>query len=190
MRIRHVKLWAVILALVALPSLASPPSNELSLAVSDFSFLSFFRGAGPYRGIEATYHRPVRSEGFWRSVRIGGGLRTGFPLEGASIPLEAFVQAQLTARVGIWEAAAGPELGIGGYARLARPFYLAGEVLIAEEDARTGPAYLGFVMAPLRFRLFERFVVSALEAQVGTLVPHFGGAIRLQFSFLRLGVLL
>lgn len=189
MRTLLLKRAPLLLAVLALSSQAAPPENELSLGMSMFAFGSFFRGAGPFTGLEATYHRPVASEGFWSAVRIGGGLRTGFPSQAAFFPLEAFVQAQLTAHLGPWEAAAGPELGIGGYARLFRPLALVGETLLSEEDARIGPAFAGFVMAPLRFRL-SRVTLSALEVHVASTAPPFGTAVRLQLSLLQVGVLL
>lgn len=189
MRTVLLKRAPLLLVVLALSSQAAPPVNELSLGVSTFAFASFFRGVGPFTGIEATYHRPVASEGFWRAVRLGGGLRTGFPNEAAFFPLEAFVQAQLTASLGPWEAAVGPELGVGGYARLVRPLALVGERLISEEDARVGPAFAGFALAPLRFRL-SRVTLSALEIHVASTAPPFGTTVRLQLSFLQVGVLL
>lgn len=176
------------LMLLATPALALPGADQLSLGVGSLSYSSFRRPSASYTLLEATYHRRVGSEAPWRSVRIGGGLRTGQPAAESHLPLEGFIQVQLVARLGFWEAAVGPELGLSGFAKLiAIP--LPADELFAMEDSRLGPLYAAFGAAPLRFR-FGWLSLSALELHVGTALSSPGTAIRVQLGLLRVGVAL
>ncbi|HEX5751789.1 MAG TPA: hypothetical protein VFZ09_36555 [Archangium sp.] len=136
-----------------------------------------------------SYHRRVGSSGFWRAVRLGGGLRTGLPVSEARFPGELFVQAQLTARFGFWEPSVGPELGLTGFARLDRRLPFPSVQLYQQEDADVGPLYVALNASPLRFR-FGMFLVNAMELQVGTSTPPLGVTTRLYLGLLRLGVAL
>ncbi len=175
------------LALLALPALAQPArQNELSLGVTTFSYLSYMRPSPGFMAVEGAFHRRVASEGPWSTLRIGGGLRTGMPA-GANFPLEGFVEARLSARIGRWEAEVGPEVGVSGFAKLLVPQLLPWDEVRALEDARFGPAYVAFSAAPMRLH-FGRVVASALELHLGTSVSSFGSAIRMQVGLLRVGV--
>src|SRR5262249_48177965 len=125
-------------------------------------------------------------EGPWSALRLGGGLRTGMPA-GSNFPLEGFVQVQLAARLGIWEAVVGPELGVSGFAKLVDGGTSPTKELRDVEDRRFGPAYVAFGMAPVRLH-FGRVVVSALEVQLGTNATAIGSTIRTQLGLLRLGM--
>ncbi|WP_434381767.1 hypothetical protein [Melittangium boletus] len=173
------------LALLAPPALAQA-GHELSLGAGNFSYTSFQRPSAPITTVEVAYHRRFAGEGLWRGLRLGGGLRTGWPATSTNFPLEVFVQAQLSARLGPWEPALGPELGVSGFAMLFRSRILVPGELGDLEDARLSPAYVAFVAAPLRFH-FGPVTVSALELNLGTSVPSFGQAIRTQLGLVRLG---
>ena len=170
-------------------ALAHVPSSrqEVSLGVSSLTYNSFLRPSNAFTMLEAAYHRRAASEGPWNSLRFGAGLRSGLPAQEAFFPVEAFLQAQLTARLAFWEVSMGPELGLSGFARLDYPRrgYPTRD-LTDLEDARLRPLYVAFSTAPLRLHL-GRFVVSALEFQVGTPVPGPGASLRVQWGLLRLG---
>ncbi|WP_375767653.1 hypothetical protein NR798_39160 [Archangium gephyra] len=154
--------------------------------MGSLSYNSFRRPSAGFTVLEVAYHRPVGQETPWRSLRIGGGLRTGLPAAASNLPLEGFIQVQLTAKVGPWEVAAGPELGLSGFGKLAH-IPLPADELFELEDERLGPAYAAFHAAPLRFH-FNQFSVSALELSVGTSLASPGTALRLHVGLLRLGV--
>jgi hypothetical protein len=137
--------------------------------------------------LEAAYHWRAASEGPWSSLRFGGGLRTGMPASATHFPMEGFLQVQLSARIGLWEAVVGPEIGLSGFSKLSAQATMPTEELRALEDERLGPVYVAFGMAPVRLH-FGRVVVSALELQLGTNATSFGSAIRTQLGLLRLGV--
>jgi hypothetical protein len=176
------------LLLAAAPARAQVALHEVSLGTSALTYNSFLRPSAPFLMLEAAYHRRAAAEGPWNALRLSVGLRSGMPADATFVPLEGFLQAQLTAHVGLWEAAMGPELGLSGFARLDYPHRgYPTQDLTQLEDRRLGPLYLGLAAAPLRLRL-GRFALSALELQVGTTVPSFGTAVRVQLGLLRLGV--
>lgn len=175
------------LALLSAPALAQPvKQSEVSLSATTFTYLSYIRPSPGFMTVEGAYHRRVATQGPWSTLRLGGGLRTGMP-DGAHVPLEGFVQAQLSARIGIWEAEVGPEVGVSGFAKLQVPRLLPWQEVRAMEDERFGPVYVAVRAAPVRLH-FGRFVASALELNLGTGVSSFGSAMRLQLGLLRLGV--
>ncbi|QRN95175.1 hypothetical protein JRI60_39835 [Archangium violaceum] len=164
------------------------PVQEISVAVSTMIIQSPLRG-GSVTAFEAAYQRPVAEAGLGRAVQWGGGLRTGFPFERASLPLEAFVRARLTARLGFWEVAAGPELGLTGFTRLEDfPLWRGGD-LSRRDEALSSSLYLAFGAAPLRLRL-GRFVVSLAEVQLGSSLLPAGATTRWQLGLVRLGGML
>lgn len=177
------------LALLAPPALAQPARrHELSLGATTFTYVSYLRPSIGFMAVEAAYHQRVATTGPWSALRLGGGLRTGMP-EGSHFPLEGFVQVQLSARIGRWEAVVGPELGLSGYAKLITRTILPLQELKALEDERLGPVYVAFNAAPVRLH-FGPVVASALELQLGTNTASPGSAIRMQLGLLRVGVAL
>jgi hypothetical protein len=163
------------------------PRNELTLAVSSLSQLSFFRSSSGYTLLEAAYMRTAAEEGPWHGLQFGGGLRTGWPMEWARFPLEAFARVQLSFRLGVWEPAAGPELGVTGFTQLPPSDLTWPQGRVRQyEDERFGPAYLAFGASPLRLRLGQ-FSVSALQVRVGTSLPQPGTTLRVQLGLLSLG---
>jgi hypothetical protein len=175
------------LALSAPAARAQSPVREVSLGVSSFAYSSFQRASPGFLALEGAYHQRLGAQGPWSALHLGGGLRTATPVSGANFPLEAFVQLRLSARLGIWEVMVGPELGVSGFARLFQFTLLPLQELRPPEDARLSPVYVAFDAAPLRLHL-GRFMLSALELQLGTGVNAFGSVLRTQFGVLRLGV--
>jgi hypothetical protein len=154
--------------------------------VTALQYESYLRVSPLTTALEVAYHRPVRAEGLWRSVRVGGGVRATLPGSSTRLPLEAFGQVELSGRIGPWEPAAGPELGVSGLGRLPGAV-LASNGVYLKENTYLGPVYLAFGMAPLRFRV-GRFLVSALELHVGTTSPVPGVVVRLQLGLVNVGV--
>jgi hypothetical protein len=172
--------------LLATPALAQPVNHQLTLGAGTLSYASFRRPSTGFTVLEAAYHRPVGQEAPWRSLRIGGGLRTGMPAAESHVPLEGFLQVELTAKVGAWEPAVGPELGLSGFGKLIR-IPLPADELSGMEDERLGPAYAALHVAPLRLR-FGWLALSAMEVSIGTSLTSPGTALRLHLGLLRLGV--
>jgi hypothetical protein len=161
--------------------------HELSLGITSFTFLSYLRSSAGFTAVEAAYHWRVSREGGWSALRLGGGLRTGIPASATRVPLEGFLQVQLSARHGRWEAWVGPELGVSGFAKLETQTLVPLWQLKALEDERFGPVYASFTAAPIRLH-FGRAVVSALELSLGTNLSAPGAAVRAQLGLLRLGM--
>ncbi|MET0402913.1 MAG: hypothetical protein ABW123_10940 [Cystobacter sp.] len=177
---------ATSLALTALPASAES-RNELSVGLSTLSQQSFFRSASGFTLVEASWMRTAAEQGRWRDFQFGGGVRTGWPMAWAHVPLELFVRAQLSAPLGPWEPAIGPELGVSGFNSLkpTESTWPQGEVR-RFEDSRFGPAYLAFHASPLRFHL-GRFTVSALQLGLGTPLLRPGSTLRVQLGWLSVG---
>ncbi|HYO59971.1 hypothetical protein [Archangium sp.] len=187
MRLHFLRNLLPTVMLLATPAaLAQPVNHQLSLGVGLLNYTSFRRPSPLFTVLEAAYHLPVGRETPWHSLRIGGGLRTGLPAAASHLPLEGFVQVQLTGKVGPWEAAVGPELGLSGFGKLVR-IPLPSDELFDMEDERLGPAYMALHAAPLRFR-FGWLALSALELSIGTPLSSPGTALRLHLGLLRFGV--
>lgn len=169
---------------------AEPAVHEFTAGASTFSYTSFFRYSNQITALDVGYYRHLGgTEGLWRLVRVGGGLRVGTPSELVKVPVEAYLRAQLTTRIGVWEGAAGPEVGLSGFPHLIQRTLLPMPEFKEKEDARLGPVYLGIGVAPLRFHL-GRFTLSALEFQLSTTALPIGVAVRTQLGLLDVGVLL
>jgi hypothetical protein len=183
--------FPVLLPLAAALALASPawaePRNELSVELSSLSQQSFFRTASGFTLVEAAWMRTAAEEGRWRALQYGGGVRMGWPMAWAHVPLEAFVRVQLSARLGLWEPTIGPEVGVSGFNSLkpTETTWPQGPVR-QYEDARFGPAYVAFGASPLRLRL-GRFGVSALQLRVGTPLSQPGATLRVQLGLVSVG---
>lgn len=169
---------------------AEPALHEFTVGASTFSYTSFFRYSNQFTALDVGYYRHLGgTKGLWRLVRVGGGLRVGAPSELVKVPVEAYFRAQLTTRMGVWEGAAGPEVGISGFPHLIERTLLPMPEFKEKEDARLGPAYLGIGVAPLRFHL-GRFTLSTLEFQLSTTALPLGVAVRTHLGLLDVGVLL
>lgn len=170
---------------------ADVPANELSVGAALSQYSSYLRGAQPHPLLELAYDRRLGAEGFASAVAVGAGLRgalVGFPDNRfITVPLEGFVTLRLRARLGWWEMAAGPEVGVTGRARLATPPKPFPEPGGADaEQARLSPVYVGMALAPLRVHV-GRFLASALELRVASGFSS-DSALRLDVGLLRLGV--
>lgn len=179
------KWMAACVALLAPPALAQSPDQELSLGATSVYYASFYSRSPTVFTGEVAYNRALASEGFLSRVRLGGGLRGGLPSKLRPVPLEVYFQARVTARMGIWEAAAGPEVGLSGLGGLYA--LLADNDAGQRESALVGPAYFGFGAAPLRFHL-GRVLLSAMEFNLGASAPPMGSASVIRVTLLRLGV--
>jgi hypothetical protein len=114
-------------------------------------------------------------------------VRLALPRGAASVPLELYARALLSARWGSWMPAVGPELGLSGLSILEPRTTGLPEDIDALEGERLGNVYLAFHAAPLRFAV-RGFTVSALELQWGTTFTPPGGTLRLQLGLLHVGV--
>lgn len=181
----------LVLAMLPCPALAEPSAHEVSVGAVMSRYDSFIRSTPDHQLLELAYFHRLGREGFASAVMVGGGLRGGlvnFPEnQVVSVPLEVFAAVQLRARMGWWEVAAGPEVGVTGFARLLpapRPFPTQGGN--AEEQARLSPVYVGMGVSPLRMH-FGRFTASALELRLGA-ASLSDSAMRFDIGLLRVGV--
>lgn len=177
---------ALLLALAALPARAAEPRPlDLTLGFTAATYLSFFRSTAVHPALELALD--AAPFGALPGLRLGGGVRGGLPAPGIRVPLEGFLRARLTAALGAWEPAVGPEVGLTGRASIPPPASGLPDDLDALEAERVGPLYVGFTAAPARFRL-GRWLVSAGELQVGVSMPPLGAAARFQVGLLTVGV--
>ncbi|MCY1077883.1 hypothetical protein [Archangium lansingense] len=173
--------WMMLVAAL-LPGMAAASGHELSLGGALFS-TSGLSLALPYRpGFEAAYAYQFDT---WR---LGGGVR--WNLGGGSPPLEVYARAQLTADMGVWRPAVGPELGLSGLRTVGPAPTGYPNDYQSTRAGLFGPAYVAIHAAPLRFA-FGRFTASTLELHWGTLLtPRPGSVLRLQLGLLQVGVML
>lgn len=157
---------------------------ELSVGITQFTYLSFERSTPSRYGLDVSLLVPVTFGS--ATPELGGGLRTAYPFEGAPVPLEAYGQARFAAKLGYWRPAAGVELGVSGFTQL--PLYEGWPNDDYEyEQRRLFAPYLAFNAAALRFQVMERWVVSALELQTGATLWRPGAALRFQLGLIRVG---
>lgn len=186
------KWMAASVALLAPPALAESPARrspvqELSVGATSLSYASFYSLSPTTIAAEVSYNRALGTEGLLSRVLVGGGLRGSLPSKMMSMPLEVYLQARLTARLGIWEGAVGPEVGVSGMAVL---YPLVGDNDGGQrEDELVGPVYVGLGAAPLRFHL-GRVLLSALEFNFSASAPDTGSASGVRVTLLRVGVTL
>jgi len=79
---------------------------------------------------------------------------------------------------------AGPELGVSGFAHV-RVRVIPAEGEDPQEEALISPVYLALGVSPLRLH-FGRFVVSALEVNLGTAFFR-STSVRVQLGLLSIG---
>ncbi|HYO68708.1 MAG TPA: hypothetical protein VEU33_21770 [Archangium sp.] len=174
----------MILAAVLLPGMASAAGHELSLGGHLFSSSGLALALPNRPGLEAAY---AYETGNWR---LGGGLRWSFTAAGGNPPLEVYARAQLTANMGVWRPAVGPELGLSGLRVVGRPNTGFPPDYPDLRTGHFGPVYAAIHAAPLRF-VFGRFTASTLELHWGTLLTSRPGSLlRLQLGLLQVGVML
>ncbi|WP_375772562.1 hypothetical protein NR798_17280 [Archangium gephyra] len=183
MRTRNLLLAASLLLATAAPA---APRNELSAGVSTLIQLGTFRTSPNVMMVELKGLRLMAEEGPWSAVQLGGGLRLGWPAAQGQLPLEAFLQAQLGAKLGIWRPAAGLELGLTGLNQRFYNFVYPHNRLEGYEDATLGPAYGAFTLSPVRFQL-GRVQLSALQLNLGTGLGPRDTSVRVQLGLLSLG---
>jgi hypothetical protein len=167
-------------------ALAEPVPQGVAVGVGSLNHTSFARPAEPLTTVEVSYERASGQEGPWRHLHVGGGLRLAMPTGRTNFPVEAFARAELRTGVGVWEPAAGFELGLSRAAFLTHRVRIYWE-LFEREDALLGPLYMAAHAAPLRFR-WGRFVLGGPELRVGPTGPPFGGVMRVQIGWGRLEV--
>lgn len=94
--------------------------------------------------------------------------------------IEGYLSVQAAPIIGVWRPLAGFELGATSLTseRLTpEPYY--GPEEYPTRQRSLGPAYVGFVVSPLRFALWwTSFSVAGI--QIGTHLPQLGSALRLQ----------
>jgi hypothetical protein len=174
----------MMLAAALLPGMASASGHELSLGGNLFSASGLSLALPNRPGLEAAY---AYESGSWR---LGGGVRWNFASIGGNPPLEVYARAQLTANMGVWRPAVGPELGLSGLRIVAAPRPGFPPDYPDTRAARFGPAYAAIHAAPLRFA-FGRFTASTLELHWGAqLTARPGNLLRLQLGLLQVGVML
>lgn len=139
----------------------------------------------PYAGatdriVHAAVHGPIAG-----SLKWGAGVWLGL---GPARPA-AFARLLVAPTFGIWEPAAGLELGVAARDDLGDGDKLLRE-LRASSVADISPFYVAVHTMPLSFRPWERFRFSVLELQVGTPLTPFGRIVRFQVGLVALGVTL
>lgn len=152
---------------------------ELSVGASSLLLLSTFSG-GVYHAVDATAR--VAMTPAWG---VGGGVRLGLT---AAEP-ELFGRVDIQRRIRDWAPSAGLELGVTTRGNQRSDDPLLAELREQSLQARS-PYYIAINAALLRFHVFERYRVSALEFQLGTHLEPLGGHVRLQLGLLSVGVAL
>lgn len=162
---------------------AALPEHELSVTATQWSYRGFLLDTEAFVGLDLSYRRTLGA----LPLRVGFGLRSAGPRERVQVPLEGYGLFELVSTIGVWHPSVGIELGVSGFNRLdlSHRGGIPPAVHRVEEE-RMGPLYLGFNAAALRFQL-GRFLVSALELQLGTSGLPFGASARTQLGLLRVG---
>jgi hypothetical protein len=178
--------------LVVLPTVAhasEPMAEGVFVGWTNVQTRSFFRATPMRTAVELGWARTIDEARTGLPLELAAGLRGALPDDAGGVPGELFVRARLVARLGYWEPALGPELGWSGLARLGSPPGGLPDDIDRVEGARLGGLYLGFDAAPLRFR-FGRVTASVFELLLGAGLWPAGGVLRVEFSWLQLGVAL
>lgn len=167
-----------------LPLGARAQEHRVSAGVTSVSYGSFFRGTGDQWAADLGW---AMTPAFLPDgMEVGAGLRATTGRTGVTLPLEVYGALRFVARIGPWQPAAGPELGLSGLARFSpRTDGFPGD-LDQMEGQRLSPLYVSFGAAPLRFR-FGRWTLSALELGLGAPLFPSGTALRTQLGFVSFG---
>jgi hypothetical protein len=175
--------WLLLTAAL-LPGAAAASGHEVSLGATAVTLTNggSYNITAPRVGLEAGWSREA---GSWR---VGAGVRWA-PAGRGSLPLELYARALLSTRLGPWQPAVGPELGLSGLPVILPPAGGFPTDLSERQSARLGPAYVALHAVPLRFA-FGRFTASTLELQWGTSLNRPGSTLRLQLGLLHLGMML
>ena len=161
--------------------------QDVSVGVVTWSYWSHF-SSGPARlGLDVAYgHKlgPKRGMSPWT---VRAGLRATLPGARTPLPLELFARLELSASMGPWKPAAGPEVGVSGLTDLGQWDENLPVELVDLEQRRVSPFYVAFGVAPLRLCL-GAIGISALELQWGATLAPAGAAARFQLTYLKVGV--
>jgi len=106
---------------------------------AQLQYSSFERPSRPFQLAELSYQRPAAGPGPLARAPPRRGAAGGPPTPTPPVPVEGFIRAQLTARLGPWEPAVGPEIGFSGLAHLATNNHLPLEEIYHQATALLGP---------------------------------------------------
>jgi hypothetical protein len=149
---------------------------ELSGGASLLLDVSAYAAAGD-PGVQAGVRGSLIAASKWE---VGGRLRL------APARPEVFVRVLAAPTFANWEPAAGFEFGVAGRddddgERLLRD-------LREESAAGVSPIYVAVHAAPLSFRIYDRFRLTALELDVGTHISPIGQVVRLNVGLITAGM--
>lgn len=129
---------------------------------------------------DVTAHGPL-----FRALAWSAGGRLSF----GPVSPEAFARLSAAPKIERWSPSVGVELGVSRRAHDDQGGALLSEL---REQSRSdlAPLYLAMHAMPLRFVVWRRLSLSALEFQAGTYVAPFGRFVRLQLGFISGGMVL
>lgn len=170
--------WLWVVVVTAAPARA----HSLTLGAFSGSTAASFASTPGWVGAEVAYafEQP--------HFAVQGGLRAAAPLAASPLPLEVFARFVLRFRLRAWEPLLGPEIGLTGLRFFEAPRAGRPTELFVLEQSTSALAYMAMHAAPLRFVVLERFLVSALELQVGTSLVAPGATVRTQIQLVSAGV--
>lgn len=175
---RHVRtasITCVALLLAAAPAMAE---RDVNVGLSELVYLTSFFGR---TGTALDLGGGVRLHGAWR---VEAGVRIELP---SGMP-EGFGRISIDPMSARWRPAVGVELGVTARTDLGDD---AGQLADAREAANeVSPIYAAFVARPLRFATSRRFVISAVDVQVGTQLSSPGRWGRVQIGLFSIGATL
>lgn len=173
----------LITLLVFVPSSAQAVSAAERLALT--AGVSELLVLGPVSSALTTSLDVTARGALYRALGWSGGARLGL----GPVSPEAFGRLSLRPRLGAWTPAVGLELGLSGRARDDHGDALLSE-LRAQSRAGLVPLYLALHASPLCFHVRERFVIGALDLQLGSYVAPFGRFVRVQLGIVSAGIAL
>jgi len=152
---------------------------ELSLGAGGLVYLS------PYAGWAGGAVTLAVQRRFLDAVEWGVGTRLGF----SPARPEYFGRLLAAPRFTHWEPSVGLEVGLSTRDDLARGGKLLSEIRERSLDS-VSPIYFAWRATPLRWRVSDRWSLSALELQVGTHIAPMGRVARAEIVALSVGVTL